>query len=165
MALDTFLKIDGLKGECPRDGHKDEIELESFSFSIQQPSGGVGIAGGNAIGRAEFGDLEITKLVDLASANLYLACSSGKVLKTALLTAQAAGGDKPQSYLKIDMKDVVVTKCSATGRKQDSGNKPIESVSFTYGEIKWTYTQIDPSTGSAKGDMSAGWNLKENKKV
>ena len=34
MAIDAFLKMDGIKGESPDDKHKDEIVVLSWGFGI-----------------------------------------------------------------------------------------------------------------------------------
>ena len=47
MAVDMFLKVAGIPGECQKKGHKDEIDIESFSFGANQTGsfhhGGAGI--------------------------------------------------------------------------------------------------------------------------
>ena len=37
MAIDVFLKLDGLDGESLDHKHKGEIELASFSFGLANP--------------------------------------------------------------------------------------------------------------------------------
>ena len=37
MAYDSFLKIEGIKGESLDSKHKDEIEVLSFSWGATQP--------------------------------------------------------------------------------------------------------------------------------
>ena len=36
MAVDMFLKLDGIKGESKDHKHKDEIHIESFSWGLSQ---------------------------------------------------------------------------------------------------------------------------------
>ena len=38
MALDMFLKLDGIAGESTNKGHKDEIEVLSFSWGVSNSS-------------------------------------------------------------------------------------------------------------------------------
>ncbi len=49
MALNTFIKIDGIKGESQDAKHKDEIDVLSWSWALEQsaaiPPGGGGAAG------------------------------------------------------------------------------------------------------------------------
>ena len=37
MALEAFLKIEGIPGESRKAGHPDEIDILSFSFGASQP--------------------------------------------------------------------------------------------------------------------------------
>jgi type VI protein secretion system component Hcp len=43
------------------------------------------------------------------------------------------------------------------------GGLPAESITFNYGKITQTYTQIDEKTGKAKGNLAKNWDLKANK--
>ena len=45
MAVDMFLKLDGIKGESADHKHKDEIHIESFSWGLSQ-TGAHGSGGG-----------------------------------------------------------------------------------------------------------------------
>jgi type VI secretion system secreted protein Hcp len=162
MAFDAFLHIDGIKGESLDDKHKDQIEVDSYGFSLTQSGRGVGTAGGHATGRVDFGDFYVSKALDAASPNLYLACANGTVHKSAILTLCRAGGDKLE-YMKIELKDVMIKSVQPSGNGQ--GDVPTETVNFAYGWMGWTYTQQDPTTGKAKGNVAAAWDLKANKKA
>lgn len=53
MALDMFIKIDGIKGESTDDKHKDEIDVLSWSWGMSQ-SGTVHTTGGSGAGKVSF---------------------------------------------------------------------------------------------------------------
>ena len=38
MALEAFLKIEGIPGESRKQGHADEIDILSFSFGASNPT-------------------------------------------------------------------------------------------------------------------------------
>lgn len=155
MPSNAFLKLDGIKGESLDSDHKDELEVESYNFGITLPAMGIGTGGGRAAGRADFQDFSISKRVDASSPVIYLNCIKGTVLKSALLTVCAASGDR-RPIMKIAMSEVSITGVQPNG---SGGNElPSESVSFSYGTIKWTYTQRDEA-GAAKGDIASGWDL------
>ena len=46
MAFDSFLKLDGIKGESVDSKHKDELEILSFSFGANNTGGGRAGGGG-----------------------------------------------------------------------------------------------------------------------
>ena len=151
--------MDGIKGESPDDKHKDEIVVLSWGFGISFMHDASGPTGRG--GRSEFGNLNITKAVDLASVDLYQRCATGKPLETAVLTLQSATGDKKMDYMKIEMEDVHVTSISPSG----AGDQPMEGMTLSYGTIKWSYTQFDVMTGAKKGQAVKGWDLREKKNL
>lgn len=46
MAVDMFMKIDGVDGESTDDAHKKWIELLSYSHGVSQPTSGASGTGG-----------------------------------------------------------------------------------------------------------------------
>ena len=72
MAIaDYFLKnLDGIDGESTDDKHKNEIEVDSFSWGVTQ-SGTAGRTGtGRGAGKASIQDLHFTSKVNKASPKL-----------------------------------------------------------------------------------------------
>ena len=162
MASDSYLQIDSVKGECLDSAHKDWIEILSYAHTISQPaSATANSAGGGTSGRCKHEDFVITKYVDLASPKLYELCCSGKHLKKVTIELMRASGDAPVKYMAIEMDQVVISKVSPGAVGSD--DLPIESISFNYGIIKWTYTQQKRTDGSKGGNVTGGWSLVENK--
>lgn len=159
MAIDAYLKIDDIKGEAKDDKHKDEIDLLSWGFGISFSHDATGPMGRG--GRSEFGDLSVTKTVDLASPKLYQYCSGGKPIEKATLTLQTQTGSDKIDFMKVEMEDCRVTSVSPGG----AGDMPTEALSISYGTVKWTYEAIDPETGAKKGSEAAGWNVREKKEL
>ena len=77
MAVDMFLKIDGLKGESADDAHAGEIDVLAFSWGMSQ-SGSMHIGGGGGSGKVNVQDMSITKYLDKASTVLMQKWCSGK---------------------------------------------------------------------------------------
>ena len=96
MAVEIFLKIDGVTGESKANGHVDEIEVFSFSLGASNPSS-VAYGHGSGAGKVDISSLSIQKQVDNASAKLFQNCASGKHFGTGTLVVREAGGDKPVS--------------------------------------------------------------------
>ncbi len=61
------------------------------------------------------------------------------------------------------MENVIVSSYQPGG--SGGGDKPMESVSFNFGKLKWEYTPLnqDGKPGTKVGPM--GWSLEENKKI
>jgi type VI secretion system secreted protein Hcp len=165
MAFDAFLKIEGIQGESTDDKHKDQIEVLSYNFQVQQKaSGSASTAGGASSERANFSDFTIVKALDKASPKLFEACASGKALTSVVLELCRAGGDKVK-YMEYKMTNCIITSVRPGGSSHSSETIPLEEVSFNFGKIELSYTQQKRSDGSGGGQVAAGWDLQTNKKV
>jgi type VI secretion system secreted protein Hcp len=156
MAVDFFLKLEGIPGESVADGHKDEITVLSFSWGASQVSSVAG-TGGSGAGKADLSDLNLMKYYDKASPAMYKALLTGTHIKTGVLTAAKTGANgKP--FLKISLGELFVTSQQISG----SNEVPTESVSFSYNTIKVEYsTQNEQGILTAVGAVN--YDLKANK--
>src|SRR5262249_16483954 len=115
MALvDYFLKIDGIAGESVDDKHKGEIEVDSFSFGVENRTTIGSATGGAGAGKVRFNHFTIKKTTDKPSPLLFQKCATGVHLKDATLTCRKAG-QEPQEFLKIRMSDVLVSTYAIAG--------------------------------------------------
>jgi len=178
---DFYMKLsNGLDGESKDSQHQNWIELLSFSHDIRQPaSATVGTAGGGTTARTQHGDYTITKYVDIASPKLYEFASSGQHLDTVSVEMMRASGASRVKYMQVDMTDVVISYVAPSGGATatrigfDTANQgagydtqsPTETVKLNYAQIKWTYTQQKREGGTAAGQKTGGWSLKEHKAV
>ena len=121
MAVDMFLKIDGLDGESADDTHGKEIDVLSWDFGVSQ-SGTLHIATGGGAGKASFSDLLVEKFVDSATTNLFGAVAKGKHFGSAVLTVRKAG-DTPLEYLKYEMTEVMITSYKSGAVKEESDER------------------------------------------
>jgi type VI secretion system secreted protein Hcp len=160
VAVDYFLKLDGITGESKDSKHKDEIEVASFGWGATNST--TFLSGGGGAGKVQMQDLSFVKLVDKASPKLLLACSTGQHLKTAILTARKAG-EQPQEFLVLRFSDVVVTSYQ-TGGSAGGEEGPVDSVSLAFGRLEMEYRPQKPD-GSLDAPITAGWDVKQSKKV
>lgn len=158
MAVDVFLKIDGIEGESKDSKHPNEIEVQSWSWGVSQMGTMAANQGGGA-GKANFQDLHWTHAVDKASHKLMLACATGQHIPSASLVVRKAGGDQ-QDYILIKLTDILVSSVNTSAASE----VPTEQVSFNYAKVEFEY-----KTQDEKGKLGAankfGYSLKENKKV
>ena len=84
--VDYFLKIEGIPGESYDQGHKDEIQIMSFSWGETQ-SGTIAAGGGGGAGKVQMQDFHFVMNVCKASPKLFLACATGDHIPKATLTA------------------------------------------------------------------------------
>lgn len=161
MAVDMFLKIEGIKGESMDSKHKDEIQIESFSWGLTQ-TGTFGTGMGGGAGKVSVHDISVSKHVDKSSPELMLACCTGKHIPSALLTVRKAG-EKPLEYLKIKLTDVLISSVQDSGTGSSEGLS--ESLSLNFAKFQVEY-QPQGKDGSAQGGpVLMGWDVKQNVKV
>jgi type VI secretion system secreted protein Hcp len=158
VAVDYFLKIDGVPGESADAKHKGEIQLESFSWGETNPGGG-GMGGGGGAGKVQMQDLVVTMLVSKASPKLMLACATGKHYKEAVLTVRKAGKSQ-QEFLIFKFKDVIVTSYQTGGSAQS--DLLVDQASLGFSTIQLDY-RPQKADGSLDASVKAGWDLKQNK--
>ena len=160
-AVDYFLKIDGIDGESHDDKHKNEIDVESFSWGETQ-SGTHSGGGGGGAGKVVMQDFHFVKKIDKSSPKLMLACATGAHIKEATLTCRKAG-EKQQNFLTIKMSDLLVSSYQ-TGGSGHSDIVPTDQISLNYSKIEWEYKMQKPD-GTLDAPVKAGYDLKLNKKI
>ena len=159
MAVDLFLKIDGIAGESVDKAHKDEIELESFSWGETNEGAGPGGGGGGA-GKVQIQDLHFVARVNKASPTLMLACATGKHLKQAVLTARKAGKGQ-QEFLIFKFSDLLVSSYQLGGSAHGD-TLPIDQVSFNFAKIEMEF-RPQKADGTLDQPVKGGWDVKGNK--
>ena len=120
MAVDMFLKLGDIKGESLAAGHTEEIEVLSWSWGCSQ-TGTTHSGTGGGTGTASVQDLTISKYVDKSSPTIVQACCQGMHMPEAVLTLRKAGGNEPVEYLKITLKEVLISSHSVGFERRRSG--------------------------------------------
>jgi type VI secretion system secreted protein Hcp len=160
-SVDYFLKLDGIDGESADSKHKNEIDLESWSWGETQ-GGTFSAGGGGGAGKVVMQDFHFVMRVNKSSPKLMEACASGEHVKKAVLTCRKAGKEQ-QEYLKISFSDCLVSSFQ-TGGSGGSDIVPCDQISLNFSKIEYEYKE-QKADGTLSGAVKAGWNLKENKKV
>lgn len=158
MAVDMFLKISGVDGESTDKSHKGEIDILSWSWGMSQ-SGTTHMGGGGGAGKVNVQDITLTKYVDAASPALLLGCCKGTHLEQAVLVVRKAG-DSPLEYVRITMKEVIVSNLSTGG--SGTQDRLTESVTLNFAEFKFEYQTQGRNGGKDGGARIAAWNIAEN---
>jgi type VI secretion system secreted protein Hcp len=151
MAVDIFLKLTDVKGEAMDKSHKDEIDVLAWSWGASQ-SGTTHMGGGGGSGKVSVQDLSVTKYVDAASNSLLRCVATGEHIAEALLTVRKAG-KKPLEYIKLLMKDCIVSSLSTGGSGGE--DRLTEHITLNFAKFEYTYV-------TQKADGSAGTNMPFN---
>ena len=160
MAERWFLKIDGILGESTDARHKDEIDVLSWSWGVENAGGGAGSRGGGRASKATFEDVHFVSTISRASPTLFLSCATGTHHKSAVLSGvRTAAKGASREFLKYQLSDVSVTSDHHSGGDDDPA---VEAFSLNYAKIEITYTPQSAS-GAAGTPIRAGFDVKANK--
>ena len=157
MAADIFAKLGDIKGESIDAKHKDEIEVLSFSWGVNN-AGSMAHGTGGGEGKATFHDLSFVHKIDKASPVLMQACATGVHLKEATITNRKAGKGQ-QEYLVIKMNDVIVTSVTHGTAAASDDN---EQVSLAFAKVALEY-KPQKADGSLEAGIFFKYDLKAQK--
>jgi type VI secretion system secreted protein Hcp len=160
--VDIFIKIDGIEGEAHDDKHKNEIEVQSFSWGLSN-TGSHAAGGGGGSKHANLQDVHFTKFIDKSSPKLFESSATGAHIKKADVTFRKAGQKEGQlEYLKITLSDLLVSSYQLSdGVGHDL---PSEQVSLNFAKIEFDYKE-QKADGSLGGSVKAGYDIKLAKKI
>jgi type VI secretion system secreted protein Hcp len=161
MAFDAFLKLDGIPGESQDKNHPNEIEIESFSWGLSNPST-IGSGGGGGAGKASFQDMSFDSLASAAGPLLAKSCATGSHIANALLTVRKSGGGGGFEFMKVKLQDVIVSSYSQGGAADGHDDRPSENFSLNFAKITYDYYP-QPQGGQAPPPVEFNFDLRENR--
>ncbi|GJD52998.1 Protein hcp1 [Methylobacterium crusticola] len=157
MAVDIFLKLEGIKGEAQDDKYKDEIDVLAWSWGAAQ-SGTTHMGGGSGSGKVAVQDLSVTKYIDKSSATLFQHCCNGKHITKGKLIVRKAG-EKPLEYLTVELEDIIVTHVSLGG--SGSEDRLTENVTLNFATFHVKYA-VQNKDGSKGAECEHKWHIHKN---
>ena len=162
MAVDAFLKLDGIDGESQDNEHKGEIDILAWSWGGCS-TGSFDLGGGGSSGKATFQDISLTKYYDKASPNLMAKMADGTHIKEATLFARKAGGSSAIEFLKIKLTDVIITSVTFGGSSGE--DRYTENVCLAFAKFEVAYQAQKNDGAKDGGEIKAGWNIQTNESV
>lgn len=161
MAVDMHIKMDTIPGNSEIKGFEGQIQVQSFSWNMQQTTSFSHSSGGGA-GKVNVGDLHFVHFVDKATPKLMIACCTGQHIKDAVLTCRKAGGDSAVDFFKITLQDVIVSSVSPVGTKDDT---PSETITLAFSDYKVEYQEQDNKGAKKGGPVISGYSVQKNAKT
>ena len=140
MAVDMFIKIDGVDGESVDKKHKGEIEAFSFSWGLTQ-TGSHSSGGGGGAGKVNVQDLHFVAPTSTASPHLMKKCCTGEHIRDVTVTFVTK--ETRLEYLKIKLTDCIISSYQ-TGAA--GGSVPTDQVSFNF-------NSVDIQAANSKGEF------------
>ena len=158
MASDIFAKIGDIKGESLDSKRKDEVEVLSWSWGVQQ-TGTMAHGGGGGEGKASFNDFNFTHHVDKASPVLLKACATGNHIKEATITVRKAGKEQHE-FLIIKMNDVLITGVGMNNSGDAAAT--VEDVAMQFAKVDLEY-KAQKADGTLDAGIHFKYDIKTNK--
>jgi type VI secretion system secreted protein Hcp len=154
---ETFLKIEGIKGESLDKKHKDEIEILSFTQSFINTYDGA-IGGGGGAGKVQCGAVTMMKSIDSSSPLLLKGVATGQHYKEAVITFRS--GNTASEYYVIRMQDLLISELSQTDSADP--NRIFEKLVLNARSFEFKYS---PTTvkGELGAPVSFKWDCAANK--
>ena len=152
------LSQSGITGESQDTNHTGWIELDSFSFGVDNATTIGSASGGAGAGKVKFSQLSIQKVVDSTSPALFSMAASGVHMPTLTLAIRKPGTNA-KDFLVYTFKLVFVTDISWGG--SSGGDIPSESVAFAYGALQISYAKQDAS-GAVGTPIASSWSQVTN---
>jgi type VI secretion system secreted protein Hcp len=157
MAVDMFLKLDGIEGEAVDHAHAKEIDVLAWSWGGSQ-SGSTHMFEGSGAGKVNIQDLSITKYIDKATNTCWQKMSQGAHIANATLVVRKAG-EKPLEYYTIKMTDVIITSISTGGSGGE--DRLTENLTLNFAKVECIYKPQDKK-GAGKADVLYGYDIAKN---
>ena len=157
----VFAKYDGLDGESKDSNHAAWIDVLSVDWGMAKPGGGT-TGQSRRRGGAVVDDLTLTIEYEKASPKLQEKCLNGEVFPKVEIEQTSTYGGARATYLKYELKNVMITSCSVSASGNDESGPPTVVVANNFEEIKVTYTEYD-DTGSSKGNVEYEYKVEEGK--
>lgn len=155
MAVDYFLKLDGIQGESVDKNFTNQIQVLSWGWGASQVSS-VAANGGSGAGKVNVSDFSVTTYFDKATPKFFKNICAGTHVKTGTMSAVKAGANgKP--YLKVEFGELFVTGIQMSAQNEI----PTVNLSFSYNDITIDYSAQDEK-GNVVSTGAVSYSVKEN---
>jgi type VI secretion system Hcp family effector len=156
-SADIFLALDGIAGDSTDANHKNEIAVESFAFLAKRPT--------SPPGSTKLSSLRLDKVYDVSSPRLFAAATSGRRIKSAVLTFSTGSDTTGTDVLTYKLSDVTVTSYEQGGANPDA--KALGSLEEEIG-LKAAKVTVSEKRLGASGKpappVTANWNVPRSSK-
>ncbi len=160
MAVEMFLKIDGMTGGSNNYNHKGWADLLSWSWDLDREPDNRQASTKDA---RHMNEISLVKAVGTDSTELMKLFAAGKPIKKVEIKVAPVVGkrDAQQKYIGITLEDVVIKSINAGGSIEESVFK--ERITLHFGKIKYEYHHYGDvaATGGAatSTNYAFGWDL------
>jgi type VI secretion system secreted protein Hcp len=157
--MGIYMDFDGIKGEATQEDHKQWIDILSLSWGAgRSVSTTAGSASNREASEPHLSDVQIVKLFDDSSTDLFVnACTGneGKTVKIELTTT----GSPSKTYCTYTLSNALISSYSVSS----SGDRPTESVGISFTKLEFKFTPYDDKN-KPLGSKTVSYDLATTKK-
>lgn len=158
MAVDMFLKLDGVEGESVDKNHAQEIDVLAWNWGASHADSNHMGAGRNISRKTNVQNLSFTHYYDCASTTLLQRLFEGKVIKEGELVVRKAG-ERSHENIRIKIKNILISSLSTGGSTGE--DRLTENVELNFSQVEITYIPQN-ADGSAGDEKIMGWDISTN---
>ena len=155
----VFAKYDGVDGESKDSNHDKWIDVLSVDWGVHKPGGGA-TGQTRRRGAAVVEDMTLTIEYEKAAPKLQEKCLKGSIIPKLEVECTATYGGARETYLKYELKNVMVTAVQVNASGNDEAGPPTVVMQNNFEEIKVTYTEFDDE-GSSKGNVETEFKVEK----
>jgi type VI secretion system Hcp family effector len=157
MAINAFVSFfDKASGESIQKGKEKWIEITGWDWEVEAESSWTK-GGGASVGKPNPGKLSFEHLFDTASPVILGYICTGKAFpKFELQMTKTTGKGSPETYFKMSMEGVYITKVSNAGTEEGTVTQKVEVVFKT---VKIEYRAQDNKTGALVAAKTYNWDI------
>lgn len=147
-----------IAGNCTIKGFEGKVIVNSFSHSAYLPMGSDASNTERTLGRAVLSEMSFSKSSDLATTELFKACTKGAKIGPATLNIGRVENGAYMNFMTYVMDNAMISQMSCSG----GGGIPNDSFSINFTKIKADFTQ-QQTDSTKKGTGTWNWNLETMK--
>lgn len=156
MAFDAFMKLSDIKGECGVKGFEGQTMLLAWSWGLTQ-TGTMHYGTGGGAGKVDVQDLSFTAYLESSTAALIDACARGKHIDEGVMTVRKAGGAEQMPYLKVTLKNIIVTNVTLGGSSGEE--RQTFNASLNFASFEFAYQEQDEKGAKKGGEKLAKYDI------
>lgn len=151
---------DTIKGNCAITGYANKIIVNSFTHSAFIPMAGDAANTERTAGRPVLSEMAFVKFSDLATTEMFKACTRGTKIGPATLHIGRVENGEYMNFMTYVMDNAMISQITSGG---GGGNGiPADAFSINFTKIKADFTQ-QKTDSTAKGTGTWNWNLETMK--
>lgn len=155
----VFAKYDGIDGESKDENHDKWIDVLSVDWGAHKPGGGA-TGQSRRRGAAVVEDMTMTIEYEKAAPKLQEKLLKGEIIPKLEIEATATYGGARATYLKYELKNVMITNFTTNASGNDNAGPPTIVISNNFEEIKVTYTEFDDE-GNSGGNVETEFKVEK----